>query len=785
MSNESLIRHLSECEVVDHLASEQVQKDRFPCRFVFVSTYQRYKSVVEALRTRAQTVLRLSDDAYCRGEDVVPVFSRIVNSVRDGGDGAFLLEGFGEYLRLIEGNRSLGLDVISLLNLECHSTKRVWIPVFQAKSILFKIVGELNHRYDNALFEVEGDDDSSAFRLSVYPQTMSAVLGSAAIPGIRSWLKRWEDLTISSGEILATRNVDLFSAVDGAYSVRVVKSPFAYIKDSLQDAGSLDESMGDVTKWGWLASKINQSTRTLEGLIKDVLNVAHFNAIDVLSRWDKYEGCDAHNEHWLIWLWYHRSACAGGDYFSYAIGKAKRPEDIPLQIEIAILDDSFKNNVDDAREQRRLVVRRLCAEKRSKEFWAGFDSISDDYQKLKILTADTKEERVRIIKTAGGMLQRGEKLQDVLLVLEIVYPELAYYLSHSGAAGEFEKYFGEYKSQKVRDVFDTEIEDMFSKSQLLAVQARNAALKEFRAEGDFVLCVDGMGVEWSDLLIWEISRINKDVTHRVEVAAALLPTETAANHFWDTWDKSLWKKDDRLDAKSHIKDRSDGIDHNALTELQFEIIHKIASDIVELVQERGRIIVTADHGLSRLAAIHFNNLTGTSLPPAAVPNGVQSCRYCQVEHSYHIMSEMYMRHQDLLIMATHNHFKVGGWIPGETHGGMTPEEYLVPVLEFSLKKSQGGKMKLPAYKLLETKVRLQGMVARFVVESAGLTSLRAEANNESVKGRSVGGDRWEVSFETLRAGQTYQLSVYPNNLASGRKEEVEILRRGLVVEDDF
>lgn len=786
LENEKLVRHLSMDDAVNTLVAEQRQVDRFPCRFVFVSSFTHYKKLVECLRTKAGNCIRLSDDRFCRGQDTVPSFSKVVDAVRAGEKQAFLLEGFGEYLRLVENNRRLALDIISLLNLECHSEKRVWIPVLLAKNILFNIVGVLNHRYEHALYEIDTNENVLPFNLNVYPDSMANVIANNAMHGVKAWLQCWEDLTIASGDVLVTRNAMLFTPVEGAYSVRVIKSPFAYIHESVHDAGSLVETMGTKEQWGWLACKITAGTKTLEKLLKEVLNVSHFVPVDVLSRWDD-KGADADKIHWLIWLWYHKGARAGSDYFSYAIGKADNPEDIPLQIEIAILDDAFKNNIDDAREVRNRVLRKIGGDKRSKNFWNLFEKITDDYLKLKLLTCDTKDERVAAIRLVGKMLNRGERLQDVLYIIERTYPLLAFYLTQNDAIeGEFIEYFKEYKLQKIKNVFDSKIDGMYTKASLLAVQSRNECLKNVRGEDDYTLIIDGMGVEWTDFLIGAVIRQCKDIIIQQQTAAALLPTETAANHFWDDWDKSLWKKDDRLDAKSHIKDKSDGVDLYALTELQFEIIQKIAEDIVDAVKELRKVIVTADHGLSRLAAIHYNQCTATSLPMAAVANGKQSCRYCQVDSGSHFKNEIYYRDKDLLIISSHDHFKVGGWIPGETHGGMTPEEYLVPVLVFSLSNVKQKKPVSSSYKLLEAGVRLNGdNEAKFVIEADAIKSLRASCNNEVVNGVNIGGNLWSITFKTLRIGQKYQLSVFPNNIAVGKKHDVEIKRRGMEVEDDF
>ena len=92
--------------------------------------------------------------------------------------------------------------------------------------------------------------------------------------------------------------------------------------------------MGTKAQWGWLASEITSATMTVEQLIKTVLNVHKFCPEDILARWNE-PGNNRENRHWLFWLWYHKGAYPGGDYFAYAIAHAHTPEEIPTAIEVA------------------------------------------------------------------------------------------------------------------------------------------------------------------------------------------------------------------------------------------------------------------------------------------------------------------------------------------------------------------------------------------------------------------------------------------------------------------
>ena len=789
MSAENKIQHHSIDEVVRLLDEERKLTGRFPCRLVFVSTLAQYKELVLALRAKNPVPIRLSETPFTTGDDAFPQLAAVVECIDKGKNDAYLIEGFGEYLRMAEGNPQFEQKVKSLMAVESISSKRVWIPVFCARGSFFRAVGQLDLRYDNAFFEVDPPTaDCASFKVSVYPMELNLAKSKSAHVGLRAWFRCWEDLSVSSGDVLFTQKTAFFTPTDGAYALRVIADPFSYIQEKISDAGSLNKSMGTKLQWGWLASEITSATTTVEHLMKKILNVLQFRPEDILSRWNEPDA-SRENHHWLFWLWYHKGSLPGGDYFAYAIAQAKTPDDIPLAIEIAILDDAFKNNVDTAQVQRRTVLPYFKQEKRSKAFWDRFECVSDNYLKLKLLTDETKDERIRAIKIVGDMLLNGDRMADILFVLDKSFPVLAYYLSHSDAISEsgFKSYFDEYKKQKVENVFDSRIDAEIRKTELLDVTSRNEVLKENTQPGDFTLWVDGMGLEWVDLLLFFVARKNPKIKSSFAAAAAMLPTITSANKVWDAWPTDSYRKDDRLDSKSHIKDKSDGVDPIALIDLQFQIIDNLARDIVELVAEKGRVVVTADHGMSRLAAIHFHKCNPTSIPPDS--ESCQSCRYCRVPVGYTYSNDKLYKLGETLVMVTHDHFGVPGYIPGETHGGMTPEEYLVPVMTFSRDEHSGvnSKTVVPVgYKLLNLAAKQNdAKECTYTVSGSKLSSVKARANNETVAGEKIGDQTWALTFKTLRAGMSYDLEIYPNNISDGKKHRISVSRRGLVIEDDF
>ena len=116
--------------------------------------------------------------------------------------------------------------------------------------------------------------------------------------------------------------------------------------------------------------------------------------------------------------------------------------------------------------------------------------------------------------------------------------------------------------------------------------------------------------------------------------------------------------------------------------------------IEELFQKYHRVIITGDHGSSRLAARFFHAREGYPAPASS-----QVCshgRFCIFNGAKIIASSDQVIAKDsdgnqYLIFKNYDHFKQSGFAAGgddenaqygELHGGASPEELLVPVVVF-------------------------------------------------------------------------------------------------------
>ena len=129
---------------------------------------------------------------------------------------------------------------------------------------------------------------------------------------------------------------------------------------------------------------------------------------------------------------------------------------------------------------------------------------------------------------------------------------------------------------------------------------------------------------------------------------------------------------------------------------QLSVFSDAAQKVYELLEEHEYVVITGDHGSSRIAALAFHE---KSVVPITAPKKatVHSFgRFCELgDNADEVMAlpettKIKLNDRQYLVMENYQHFSVGGNVAGgntdendvvgEVHGGNTPEERLVPVI---------------------------------------------------------------------------------------------------------
>ena len=270
------------------------------------------------------------------------------------------------------------------------------------------------------------------------------------------------------------------------------------------------------------------------------------------------------------------------------------------------------------------------------------------------------------------------------------------------------------------------------------------------------------------MLSWALKQIDSGSIQELSVAQATLPTETCFNDQWNQME-TPHKKLDRLDKLAH-KGVVDAPDYYTCIEDQLSFISGLSKTVQGLLKEYHRVIITGDHGTSRLAARFFHNREG-----ASVPHGATVCshgRYCKLPENAQVLhpNVLFVKDKDgyhYAVFSNYDHFVQSGFaaggddenaIYGEVHGGATPEEALVPVIVFDSNKE----IPLTA-SWQSTTVKIMAKKAKAILNfSRPISSLQVRvASVDGICTPSLDKKSWTVVLQGVTPN-TYSASVAAN-----------------------
>lgn len=775
-------------DVWEYITNDR-DETRFVARVFFVNSLGTYYSFVNQLAEKAEITVRISDDKFCKGSDTVPDLKALIAFLDENQDKDVLVPNLAEYLRIGEATEKNSACLYSILNRHVHSKKRVWIPIFLAKGLFQSIVGHLDEeRFSQFLIEIE--EAPVDFLATAYSKAFAKQKRIVNAVGIREWLMLWDDQKIKTGMSFATRQIRQMTPSKGDYSLKIISDPYEFITDALVETDAkLSKQLGTDEQWAAIIPFVTQNS-SLEDIIPSVLNMQQFKPESIIGNWNNH----SETEKWAFNLWYRLGLNKSSDYISFAVAKTPIYGDMIRSLECAILDCIDNPLFDEWVVQRDGVLKKAGYHSPSQVFLTRFDEISDTRVKLKILTGRTHEERTKIIEIISQALRDGKSLNDFKALLQEKYPDLLLYFKPSSyLTGETKEYISQYKFNKIADIFSLQLSSLSGQMDCLQFKSRGALLYALKNElkAPYFLWFDGLGIEWIDMLMAKIQAIDPSVSLIDDgngyIGTAVLPTITKINMAKADPDTISEKKIDDLDTLSHIKDKND-CNYFSIIAKQFELIGKIAQRIVDSIAGHPDmdVIVTADHGMSRMAAKGFHSTQGVN--PPAKSEVYNHGRYCELPtDSSTAQISNTKKDGRIIAFCTHNHFTFSGYAPGEVHGGASPEELLVPVLHFAKKNQHSEVPKVVQYRIASSEVFLgsDGVASVLIQTDEPANSLTVEYNGKMISGTSSDRKQWSVRISGLIAGKSYAIHVYPNNLFSQKTETIFVKTRGFVIDDDL
>ena len=680
-------------QVVSIMTKEKQEgiTSRFPCRAIMVKNVQKYSELLSKLNRIPDISTVPSGDLFSSA-DVMPRYENLTDSKY--WDNWTVLPGVSEYLRLFSKSEADSQRFAKLWSNQVPATSRgrIIIPLWGCEAQwhdkalhLCEDIRQENYYYDciddnedeqqMSLLVLSGEFEQYIFQLATQNGQMSI--------GLQEWYDYWaEPLRIRDNQILLTKRYGAIQPTSGNISIRVVRDSFSFVRESLKGAHVLTEENCPKEAQTMLFDFALQGG-TLDDAILAALNVAAFAGNDIMSKWSTMDLGEKQLA--VLWLKQHPDET----YLCHCVLHADQIEQIPIHVlhDIFTLYSSHPNWIE---ESQKLIS--AMGLRKDDEYFEALDTVPVYEDRLDFLSGHDKKERIYLLRLIGKWMRQDSKQVHASKKLQRVYPELSAYLDSSDYDSSLDRYFSLYKSFKLENTLPDDDALYFAGIDPSSYDYRYAILSSELNDDCVVLWIDALGAEWLPLLRWTLGKSKVGTVKSTAVVQAMLPTETCFNDQWAQMSVPH-EKLDRLDKLAH-KGVVDDPDYYSCVEDQLDFVSGIREKADALLKNYHRVIITGDHGTSRLAARLFHKRNGAQAPKGAIV--YSHGRYCQIPENTTVLQPNIVYAKDkaglqYAVFSSYDHFIQSGFaagaeddnaIYGEVHGGATPEEALVPLVVF-------------------------------------------------------------------------------------------------------
>ena len=483
------------------------------------------------------------------------------------------------------------------------------------------------------------------------------------IIGYKALLEQMSQYEPSGEYILILKNL-----TDKQAGIGSVVSFVLEIRDIAARFYNIDANL-DKSTLELLLLKLAESGQSAENYLENLFGAENINTRLVLKRLLEIY----HDGLWQAYIWLLRRRLRGDSYIAKVISGDIAQTDLLRKYAVStiinILPNAHKYAIERAEA---LAAIGSDYESLIVEFIEQTKDINDA---LPFLNCNTVSERIEIVRRVSNEdLSYGLPKEYAE-----IYPTLAYYFSEFDYGDNtVTAYFKEYRRLKISNtITDDFIQLAYDSYPPKSYRSRDAILGELQNDTGLIV-IDAMGAEYMPLLTALLKQRSINIESQ-SVATANLPTETNFNMI--KWDKSrMLPKIMSVDnivhdgAEKHENCTPERNFAETLRKLETEVMNRIAEGFTKFT----RIVITADHGASRLAIIAHNKTLPWngqpdnwrySLAPHGIPrpNEFEQAYFPETKNTY-------------WIVRGYNRLPKKGNKLHELHGGATLEERLVPII---------------------------------------------------------------------------------------------------------
>lgn len=725
-SRDSLIELINKDAAVDQ---------RFAVRFIEVS-FTDWQWLVLALADRTHETLRISTE--CIDSDTLPMTQGLIAKLFQCRNSITLL-GVSELIRLYPTERTREL-ISFLVQMENGSEqirrRRVYVPLLGAMEALTSrstAISRSHHHYESAAaFVLVPPQNNEPLELQIQPKDIQYPLSDSCCDGIQTWLKIVESGWLPQKCVIRTNTIPFITATSSSIvQVKVVANTYDLLQTMFMDLP--DESLGNDEQWRYLLSvKTRVDCRSFDDLLLSTLPHPATDNRAILAQWNQMNAI----QRWAAWLLFKRrlqNDMINEGYFSNVIRSCIDSESLVDCVICTIF--SYHPRELGAQSplhtERNHLLNCLEITELPEAFWAELSTFSpiQQFQYLSYTTEKEKCHAVLLIRDLGFSLHDVHSRDDIC----IRYPALYAYTAETSFLDPWlTEYFDNLRLAKLRNEYPQSIRDAILQwpEKCFAYRPRNDALiQELTDDNTIVQYWDSLGAEWIPMLYTVITRLSPNTNIRVEAVRANLPSITSFNKP-DGFNYHCFE-DKRLDKLQHIN-----IDYPLYFVQQLELVQEIAQIAGKSIEQHSVLVLTADHGSSRLAVLNHRETERLPQGSTAKYLGRFAISTDPVQGSGWLVEEQH------LVRTNHVRFIAAGLHGCENHGGATPEEMLVPLL--ILQQAKVRILRCP------TEIHLRGRRSNVwsIIVDRPVTKAYVTINNED-RTAFISNDGTELEFELL------------------------------------
>ena len=722
-----------------------------PVRFINVDSMPMWIEVKKFLFSLTDESIRLSK--YCEGDDTTPNINRVSSVLKNVDKNQFVTP-LSEYLRIIPERAESIIQRFIKADYQNNATGklRIYFLMYRMKSLLKSLTLD-DPRTKDCLVIFETNEESD-YKLTIVQKELNVSLPGNEINGFKNYLEYWE-ANPDKPLILYTENAIHFEKNHFFDDVNVLVTSYDILKYQFGIPSTVYEEHGTESDWNELVKLVIK-----EGSFSDAfctaLTINKYTS-SLFKKWSSY----SEFQRWLLWLWTRLQAGK-----SYEIEIAKNCNSFKLFIDelyCGIIKLINHNNYYIAYEERKNVLSSMQTVP-TERFWNEINSLKDITSVLSCLTSLTDIERKAIFDIISKVEFNNRNI--VLPILKYVYPQLFYYLNYdinpnvANLSLQHEVYLKEYKWLKVTDTITKDFVERVKQialekgASVFKLQSRNHYVTEHYDNQTAILFVDGMGIEYIDYLSYLFSNLNdQQYSVTFEAGYCTLPSITEVNKDFMNGRNVIEPPVRELDELKH----ANNVHPESLIK-QLKILDELKNRVLGLlVGNIHRIIITSDHGTSRLAVKIRNTGMDNAIPKPENISVYKYGRFCEGtddEPKYPTA----INYNDKLIFADYSRFIQSGAPIDEIHGGASLEEWIVPVITVEHLSTNVSTVIVikPINTKLKPEIGTRRVKVSFKVSGPKRTAVTAKINSKSFK------CNWEndkYSFEFVPSKDDTKLTV--------------------------